>query len=142
MDVFLDKIMLPFLVIVSVPLATFLAAQLTLLAKRITAKAGIELSDVQEERLRRQIRGHILHTQQTFVKNARIERGKDGHLSGDDALKAMRMTMRTSVEALGKKGLAALANVTGKGEAALRDVVEEEVAALKLIPKASGNPPA
>lgn len=141
MDVFLDKVLIPLLVIVGPPLAGYLAIQLTLLAKRATAKAGIELSEVQEENLRRKIRGHILHTQQTFVKQARLERAKDGHLSAKDALDAASRTFKLSVKALGEKGLQTLANVTGKGESALAEVIEEEVAALKLIPKASETPP-
>ena len=142
MDTIIDKVLLPFLILVGPPVAAFLAAQLTLLAKRVAAKAKIDLDDVQEENLRRKIRGHILHTQQTFVKQARLERAKDGHLSLEDAGKAALLTLKMSTRDLGVKGLKTLANVTGKGSNAIAEVIEEEVAALKLIPKVSGTPPA
>jgi len=90
--------------------------------------------------LRRKLRGIILHTQETFVKEARRLRLEDGHLSAADAGQALKLTVQMATKDLGPKGLLALANITGKGTEALTEVIHEELGAMKLIPKVSEKP--
>jgi len=133
-DLFLNSLLLPVLEIVLPILATALAGLLTLWITRLAAKAKIQLNAEQEAVLRQRIRGAVLHTNQTLVKNLRAAKA-DGKLTREEAVAALSATVRTATKDLGKNGLATLAAVTGKGETALREVVEEEVAAVKLIPK-------
>lgn len=137
----MDNVLIPALVILGPPLATFVSIQLTLLAKRAAAKAKIEVDATQEAALRHKIRGAVLHTQQTFVKELRRQKA-DGHLTPQEAIEAAGRTFSLSTRALGREGLKVLARVTNKGEGALREVIEEEVGAMKLIPKASESQPA
>ncbi len=140
MDVFFDKVLLPALMILGTPLAGLIATYLTLLTVRLAKKAKIDVDERQEENIRRKIRGAILHTEKTFVAEARKLRAEDGHLSAADAGEAMKRTIRKATSGLGPKAIKLLANVTAKGQGALQEVIEEEVAALRAIPKVSETP--
>lgn len=141
MDVFFDSILIPMLQIVGPPIALFIAAQLGMLTMNLAKRMKIKMNAEQQEELRQLIRGGVLHTQQTYVRQLKKEKEKDGHLSAGDAGQAAMKAIRLATADLGKEGIKKLAKLTGKSvHSVVADVVEEEVAAMKLIPKESVPP--
>lgn len=134
-DSIVNNFLIPFVTLAGPLLATALAALAVKLIYKLAAKAGIELDAQKEAALRGKIRGAILHTEQTFAKKLRAAK-EDGKLTTSEAAQALGKTMQLSLKALGRDGVKILGNITGKGQAVLSEVIEEEVAALKLIPKA------
>ncbi len=140
-EAILDNFLIPFISIVGPILVTVLAGLATNYLIKLRKKIGIETDAAEEAVLRQKIRGAILHTNQTLVKQLRLKKS-DGHLSKEEAIQAAGETFKMSVRDLGTGGVKALIKLTGKGEGAVREVIEEEVAALNLIPKSSATPPA
>ncbi len=134
-DTIVNNFLLPFITLAGPIIATVLSGLVIVWVKKLADKAGIELNAEKEAALRGKIRGAILHTEQTFAKKLRAAK-EDGKLTTTEAAQAFGKTMQLSLKALGRDGIKVLGNITGKGQAVLSEVIEEEVAALKLIPKA------
>jgi hypothetical protein len=124
----LDLILQPILLAIATALAGFLTAALA----KLGAKWKIELNQTQEAALRSKIRNAVLQVEQTYVSQLRAARA-DGKLTGQEALEALTKAIGISARDLGEQGKAKLISLTGKGGDALREVVEEEVGALKLL---------
>ncbi len=140
-DVLFDSVLIPALKIGGGILVTGISVLGTLIVKRVAARLKIKMNAEQEESIRMMIRGHAMHTKQTFIKQLKLEKDKDGHLSPEDAAAALGKTMRLSVRALGETGIKTLAKLTGKHiNVVVEEVIEEEVGALNLIPKESVKP--
>lgn len=135
MQALIDNFLIPVVTIIGTALAPVAATYLTLWITKLAAKAKVELSATQEAVLRVKVHNAIIHTKKTYVDKLREAKAADGKLTPAEATEALGRTIRQVTRDLGPKGLATLANVTGKGEAAIKEVIHEELGGLDLLPK-------